>query len=294
MLASLQDFEFGFNMLMGSVSGNARGSRSTVRTRRNTGRDANEHADEEAPIVMHTFTSALFPDARPMRIFIPLRPMQGADLRVEDCVSSEVGTGIPYMSLRLMMNGLRLADYGALEGGGVFPTLVGGPAEAPAWRPAAGSLREGGVTIGRQSSRGIGASNGKSLVTLAFYTGGRLELGCNLESISLVAMPDRFLVVLDVVLACLTGPPAARKAREMDALEQQVADEEEEEAMGARVGELVAPNARQEALSSVRGAYLYFGRMDARITIRGRDLVLLLVQDSRNAATNVVMAEVRL
>lgn len=277
---------------MGSVrsegTGTGTDSSEAIGRSSDSGRDNLEN--DEAPIVLHTFSATLLSDARPVRLIQPLRLTQGADLRIENFGDAEVGDGVPSMFIGLTMNGMRISDYGALEEGGAFASLLDGPSAA---------LADGGALVsgsGGEGEYGGGSSGaqGKVRATLAFYCGGRLEIGGNFKSMSLVALPARVLAILDIVLACIMGPPAARKAQEMAALEEQVAEEEEEEALGGgKAGELLAPSARQEALNTVRGGYLYFGRMDARITIRGEGLALLLAQDPGDTSTNVIMAQVK-
>lgn len=136
-------------------------------------------------------------------------------------------------------------------------------------------------------------AGGTTMATLAFYSGGRLEVGLDFTDASVVALPARIMAIIDVVLACVMGPPAARQAMELDALEDEVAEEEEEEATGRSGTEVLAPSARWEVLDRVRSAYLYFGRMDARFTIRVNNFALLLPQNAQDVRTNILMAQVR-
>lgn len=260
----------------------------------NTGGD--DLKDDEMPVLLHTFTDTIFPDARPMRLFEPTRHGQGADLRKEDYGKAKVGDGIPSMFLSLTLGGTRVTDYGALEDGGVFPTLVGGPSAVPAdGQPVTEGAAKSGATAAAEGGGEVitSAAGGTIEVTLGLYSQGRLEAGMDFTDVSVVALPARILAILDVVLACVMGPPAARKAMEMEALEEEVVEEEEEEATGGYGVEVLAPSARWEVLDRVRSAYLYLGRMDARFTIHVDGFALLLPQDTRVVSTNVLMAQVR-
>lgn len=275
-----QDFRFGFKLLLGST--------------REPGDSGDEGGydkpDDKAAVVLHTFSAALLPDARPIHLYQPLRLSQGADLRVEELGTQAVGDGVPFMFIELDMYGLRISDYGAFEDGSFFPTIVDGPAAAAmatTTAPATVTPREGG-------DDGDVAQKGRMRVTFAMFSGGRLEVGGDFTRMSVVALPDRMLAIVDVVLACFMGPPAARQQQEMDALEEEVAMEEEEGAVGGKVDGILAPSSRQEALTAVQSAYLFFGRMDARITVRVEDFALLLVQNAQDSCTNVIMAQVRL
>lgn len=249
---------------------------------------ADDLEDHEMPVQVYTFSHTTLPDALPMSLYSPTRLSQGADLRVEDLGSTEVSDGVAAMDLALVIGGTRVTDYGALEDGGVLPTLIGGSAAAPA-SGSVGDIDSGGGGNGEDA---VGTW-GRTEVGLHFYTGGRLEIGVNASSIGVVALPGRMLAILDIVLACIMGPPSARQAAEMDTLEEEVAEEEEEEATGGYGDEVLAPSARWVVLESVRSAYLYFGRMDARFTVHVADFALLLPQDARDAFTNVIMAQVR-
>lgn len=280
-----QDFKFGFNMLMGSVAtpaaeGVGEGGPSPLPP--GDAGDADSAAgagdpEEEGPVQLHTFSGTLFPDARPIRLYKPSRLGQGADLRVESFGDNDrVGDGVAGMSLSLVLGGTRVTDFGALEDGGVLPTLIGGPAAMSATGDGDDSHAAGGTTK----------------ATLALFVGGRLEAGLDFQSCTVVALPGRIMAIIDVVLACLMGPPAAREAQELNALEEEVEAEEAEEATGG-VGTTEVVDARWKAVDKVRGAYLFLGRMDARFSVRVDAFSLILPQDSRDVRTNVVMAQVR-
>lgn len=246
--------------------------------------DGYDLPDDKAPIVLHTFSAALLPDARPVHFYQPLRLSQGADLRVEHLGTVLVADGVAFMSIGMRTHGLRISDYGGLEDRGVFPTLVDGPAAVAA--------------IAATSTMAAGSDDdvqkGEMHISFTMYSGGRLEVGGDFKRMSVVALPGRLMAIVDVVLACFMGPPAARQEQEMDILEEEVALEEEEEALGGHGGEVLALGSRQEALTAVQGAYLYLGRMDARITVKAEMFTLLLVQDMRDSSTNVLMAQVSL
>lgn len=316
-----QDFRFGFNMLMGrapedtpnldesSVPPDPESAGGSMQERgaanlgiddrppstpggatngnddhTSTGPVAEKELDEnEMPVQLHTMSETIFPHARPMRMYTSTRASQGADLRIENQGSAYVGDGIPSMGLSVTLGGLRVTDYGALETGGVLPTLVGGPAAAAA------TGRDGSID---DAATAASSAGGTTDATIALYGGGRLEIGLNVTSISVVALPGRMLAILDVVLACVMGPPAARKANELDQLEDDVAEEEQEEATGGG-DQVLAPSARWEVLDTVRNAYLYLGRMNARFTIKVGEFALLLPQNAMDARTNILMAQVR-
>lgn len=246
---------------------------------------ANDPEEQGMPVQLHTFSDALFPDARPIRLYKPSRLGQGADLRVESFGHPEVvGDGIAGIALSLVLGGTHVTDFGALEDGGVLPTLVGGPAAA-AVAPA-GSGGGTGVAVPH-------AAGGTTKATLALYSGGRLEAGLDFQSCTVVALPGRIMAIIDVVLACLMGPPAAQKAQELDALEDEVEAEEAEEATGGTgAGATEIIDSRWKAIDKVRGAYLFLGRLDARFSVRVNAFSLLLPQDSRDPHTNVIMAQV--
>lgn len=269
----------------------------TARAEGDTGDDDGyDLPDDKAPVVLHTFSSVLLPDARPIQLYQPLRLAQGADLQIEKLGTVVVGDGVPSMFIELGMTGLRISDYGALEDGRVFPTIVDGPSAAdvvsarPVSTATAGSGDGGDGEV--SGGDGVGKPKGDVHTTVAMYSGGRLEIGAQFTRMSVVALPDRMLAIVDVVLACVMGPPAARKAQEMNALEDKVAMEEEEAATGGRSGEVLRPSGRQEALIAVQGAYLYLGRMDARFTVKVEEFALLLPENPRDASTNVLMAQV--
>lgn len=245
---------------------------------------ANDPEEQGMPVQLHTFSGPLFPDARPIRLYKPSRLGQGADLRVESFGHPEVvGDGIAGISLSLVLGGTRVTDFGALEDGGVLPTLIGGPAAVVA--PAGSSGGGTGATPH--------AAGGTTKATLALYSGGRLEAGLDFQSCTVVALPGRIMAIIDVVLACLMGPPAAQKAQELDALEDEVEMEEAEEATGAGgAGATEIIDSRWKAIDKVRGAYLFLGRLDARFSVRVNAFSLLLPQDSRDPHTNVIMAKV--
>lgn len=254
---------------------------------------ADDPEEEGMPVQLHTFSDTMFADARPIRLYQPSRLGQGADLRVEDFGHPEkVGDGIAGMSLSMLLGGTRVTDFGALEDGGVLPTLIGGPAAAAAAGAAgagvAGSSGGGGGDDGHDAH----AAGGTTKLTLALYTGGRLELGLDFDSCTVVALPGRIMSILDVVLACLMGPPAAREAQELNALEDEVEMEEAEEATGGAEASTIV-DSRWKAMDNIRGAYLFLGRLDARFSVRVRDFSLLLPHDSRDTRTNVIMAQVR-
>ncbi|CAM9288314.1 unnamed protein product, partial [Ectocarpus sp. 8 AP-2014] len=285
---AINDFKFGFNMLMGSVAAEAattpctegagEGGPSPLPAGDAAGAGAAAGAgepEEEGPVQLHTFSGTLFPDALPIRLYKPSRLGQGADLRVESFGDNDkVGDGVAGMSLSLVLGGTRVTDFGALEDGGVLPTLIGGPAAVSA------------VGDGDDSH----AAGGTTKATLALFVGGRLEAGLDFQSCTVVALPGRVMAIIDVVLACLMGPPAAREAQELNALEEEVEAEEAEEATGG-VGTTEVVDARWKAIDKVRGAYLFLGRLDARFSVRVDAFSLILPQDSRDARTNVVMAQ---
>ncbi|CAB1109754.1 unnamed protein product [Ectocarpus sp. CCAP 1310/34] len=285
---AINDFKFGFNMLMGSVAAEAaaapcaegagEGGPSPLPPGDAAGAGAEAGAgepEEEGPVQLYTFSGALFPDALPIRLYKPSRLGQGADLRVESFGDNDkVGDGVAGMSLSLVLGGTRVTDFGALEDGGVLPTLIGGPAAVSAAGDGDGSHAAGGTTK----------------ATLALFVGGRLEAGLDFQSCTVVALPGRIMAIIDVVLACLMGPPAAREAQELNALEEEVEAEEAEEATGG-VGTTEVVDARWKAIDKVRGAYLFLGRLDARFSVRVDAFSLILPQDSRDARTNVVMAQ---
>lgn len=278
-----QDFRFNFDLLLGST-----------RKDGDTGDDDGyDLPDDKAPVMLHTFSAAVLPDARPIHFYQPLRLSQGADLRVEHLGTLVVGDGVAFMSMDLRTHGLRISDYGGFEDGGVFPTLVDGPAAVAATAAATSTVAfvDG---AGAEAGSGDGVRKGEMLVTFAMYSGGRLEIGGDFKRMSVVALPDRIMAIVDVVLACFMGPPAARQEQEMEHLEEEVALEEEEEALGGKGGEVLAVSSRQEALTAVQAAYLYLGRMDAGITVKAETFALLLAQDRRDSSTNVLMAQVRL
>ncbi|CAM9706333.1 unnamed protein product [Ectocarpus sp. 13 AM-2016] len=259
---AINDFKFGFNMLMGSVAAEA----ATTPCAEGAGEggpsplppgdaaDAGAGAaagagepEEEGPVQLHTFSGALFPDALPIRLYKPSRLGQGADLRIESYGDNDkVGDGVAGMNLSLVLGGTRVTDFGALEEGGVLPTLIGGPAAVSAGGDGDDSHAAGGTTK----------------ATLALFVGGRLEAGLDFQSCTVVALPGRIMAIIDVVLACLMGPPAAREAQELNALEEEVEAEEEEEATGG-AGTTEVVDARWKAID----------------------------KDSRDARTNVVMAQ---
>lgn len=244
---------------------------------------ANDPEEQGMPVQLHTFSDLLFPDARPIRLYKPSRLGQGADLRVESFGKpDEVGDGIAGTELLLFLGGTHVTDFGALADGGVLPTLIGGSAAAA-------------VTASADSSGDGGdfphVAGGITKATIALFSGGRLEAGLDFQSCAVVALPGRIMAIIDVVLACLMGPPAAQKAQELDALEDEVEMEEAEEATGG-VGTTEIIDSRWKAIEKVRGAYLFLGRMDARFSVRVNAFSLLLPQDSRDAHTNIVMAQV--
>ncbi|CAM9823299.1 unnamed protein product, partial [Ectocarpus fasciculatus] len=261
---AINDFKFGFNMLMGSVAAEAATTPCTGGVGEggpspappgDTAADAGAAAgagdpEEEGPVQLHTFSGTLLPDALPIRLYKPSRLGQGADLRVESFGDNDtVGDGVAGMSLSLVLGGTRVTDFGALEDGGVLPTLIGGPAAVSA-------------TGGDGDVDDSHAAGGTTKATLALFVGGRLEAGLDFQSCTVVALPGRIMAILDVVLACLMGPPAAREAQELNALEEEVEAEEAEEATGG-VGTTEVVDARWKAVD----------------------------KDSRDAHTNVVMAQ---
>lgn len=304
-----QDFKFGFNLMMGSVACAADGGEkenekeeekeAPVAANKANNEEgcsevpgaaagADDPEEEGMPVELHTFSDTMFADARPIRLYKPSRLGQGADLRVEDFGDADkVGDGVAGMSLSMVLGGTRVTDFGALERGGVLPTLIGGPAAAAAATGTTGSGSGGGCG-GDDDSH---AAGGTTKLTLALFTGGRLELGLDFDSCTVVALPGRIMSILDVVLACLMGPPAVREAQELNALEDEVEMEEAEEAIGA-VGANTIVDSRWKAIDKVRGAYLFLGRLDARFSVRVNDFSLLLPQDSRDTRTNVMMAQV--
>lgn len=249
------------------------------------------YPEEEGPAQVHTFSTTLIPDSRPVRLYKPSRLGQGADLRVESFGKvDEVGDGVAGMSVSFVLGGTRVTDFGALEDGGVLPTLIGGPAAATAT-----SVGGGGSSVSDNRREGddqdCHAGGGTTRATLALYTAGRLEAGLDFESCTVVALPGRIMAIIDVVLACLMGPPKAREAQEAEALEEEVEAEEAEEATGG-VGTTEVVDARWKAIDKVRNAYLFLGRLDARFTVRVKEFALVLPQDSRDPRTNVIMAQV--
>lgn len=254
---------------------------------------ANDPEEEGMPVQLHTFSDTMFPDARPIRLYKPSRLGQGADLRVESPGDLEkVGDGIAGISLSMVLGGTRVTDFGALEDGGVLPTLIGGPAAAVASSAAGTAGDSGGGGGGGGGGDDVShAAGGTTKVTVALYSGGRLELGLDFDSCTVVALPGRIMSIIDVVLACLMGPPAAREAQELNALEDEVEMEEAEEATGGS-GASTIVDSRWKAIDKVRGAYLFLGRLDARFSVRVNAFSLLLPQDSRDSRTNVIMAQV--
>ena len=284
----VQDFKFGFNLMMGSVACAADGEAPAAHDGHGCSEDpgaaagADDPEEGGMPVQLHTFSDTMFADARPIRLYKPSRLGQGADLRVEHFGhQDEVGDGIAGMSLSMVLGGTRVTDFGALEDGGVLPTLIGGPAAAAA----------SGTPAGGDGGDDPHAAGGTTKLTLALFTGGRLELGLDFDSCTVVALPGRIMSILDVVLACLMGPPAVREAQELNALEDEVEMEEAEEATGG-VGANTIVDSRWKAIDKVRGAYLFLGRLDARFSVRVNDFSLLLPQDSRDTRTNVIMAQV--
>lgn len=240
-----------------------------------------DELEDEMPAQFHFFSGALFPDAQPMRLYQPKRRYQRANLETENFGKDGVtADGVAWMSVDLRLGGTRVTDYGALEDGGVFPTLVGGPAAST-------------CPDGQDEGRG-GEINAK----LGLYSGGRLEVKVECISVTAVGLPGRLLVILDIILACFMGPPEAREAVEMEELEEEVAEEEEEEALGGGTGgygygtQVVASNAKWEVLEQVRNMYLYFGRLNAKFSVRVSGFALLLPQDERDVGSNVLMAQV--
>lgn len=273
--------------MMGSVACSSDGCENTGGGGRADSEDpgipagANDPEEQGMPVQLHTFSDSLFPDARPIRLYKPSRLGQGADLRVETFGNpEEVSDGIAGIGLSLVLGGTRVTDFGALEDGGVLPTLIGGPAAA--------STGSGGGGGGGDIPHAVG---GTTKATLALFSGGRLEAGLDFQRCTVVALPGRIMTIIDVVLACLMGPPAAQKAQELEALEDEVEMEEAEEATGgAETTEII--DSRWKAIDKVRGAYLFLGRLDARFSVRVNAFSLLLPQDSRDTHTNVIMAQV--
>lgn len=233
------------------------------------------------PVESHVFSDSIFSNARPIRLYVPCRVSQGADLRLENLGTENVTDGTPYMGMSITLGGMRITDYGALEEGRFMPTLIGGPVMTPT---------DGGANTmdGDKIFNGGGTSKG----TIQYHSGGLLEIGLNFTGVSVVALPDRILAILDVVLACVMGPPAARQASEMEDFEAEVAEEKEEEATGGYGAEVLDRSARMQALDAVRNSYLYFGRWDARSTIGVEAFTLVLPQDTLDARTNIIVAQV--
>lgn len=238
---------------------------------------SSDSENDEMSVQFYTFSSTILPQAERMRLHEPARLGQGADLRVEEIGSNEVCDGVSSMSLELTLGGARVTDFGGLEDNGVLPTLIGGQAAVSA---------DG-------SSVAVDGGEGLTTLKLALHGVGGLEVQFDCASVSVVALPGRIMAILDVVLACLMGPPSAREAAQLDALEEEVAEEEEEEATGGFGSEALAPSSRWRALDNVRGTYLYFGRMHARVAFNVHGFALLLPQDERDAFTNVIMAQAR-
>lgn len=233
--------------------------------------------DDEMPVQFYTFSSSILPNAERMRLHAPVRLGQGADLRIEQMGGEKVCDGVPSMSLELILGGARVTDFGGLEDNGVLPTLIGGQSAVAA----------DGSTVAVDGGEGL------TTVKLALYGVGGLEVQFDCASVSVVALPGRIMAILDVVLACLMGTPSAREAAQLDALEEEVAEEEEEEATGGFGSEVLAPSSRWKAVDNVRSTYLYFGRMHARVAVNVQGFALLLPQDERDAFTNVIMAQAR-
>lgn len=285
-----KDFECNFDLLMGSVSEDRAASAETRSSHEDEDEEGQEmesvvagadELEDEMPAQYHLFSGALFRDAQPMRLYQPKRRCQGADLRTENFGRDGVtADGVAWMFVNLRLEGTRVTDYGALEDGGVLPTLVGGPAAST-------------CVDGQDEGRG-GAIN----VKLGLYSGGRLEVKVECNSVTAVGLPGRMLVILDILLACFMGPPEVREAVEMEELEEEVAEEEEEEALGGGTGgygygtQVVARNAKWEVLEQVRNMYLYFGRLNAKFSVRMCGFSLLLPQDERDVGSNVLMAQV--
>ena len=297
-VANAEDEEEQDSQNRSSGSGSGGGSGSSDSSGDGDVDGANDPEDDLMPVQLHTFSDTLFPEARPIRIYQPSRLGQGADLRVESFGDdAEVGDGVAGMSLNLLLGGTRVTDFGALEDDGVLPTLIGGPAAAVAAAAAAAADGDGedGEDGGGDSDGGDAAhaGGGTTKVTLALYTGGRLELGLDFDSCTVVALPGRIMAVIDVVLACLMGPPKTREAQELNALEDEVEAEEAEEATGGAAGATTTiVDSRWKAIDKVRGAYLFCGRLDARFSVRVSSFSLLLPQDSRDTRTNFIMAQV--
>ena len=244
-----------------------------------TAAGANE-LEDEIPVQLHYFSDALFPDAEAMRFYQPKRLFQGADLRVEDDFGDDhVGDGVAWMSILLKLGGTRVTDYGALEDGGVLPTLLGGKSTTSSDRGPGGDEE--------------GKEGGTINIKLVLFSGSRLEVRMDCDSVTTVGLPGRMLVILDILLACYMGPPAAREAMEMDEIEEEVLEEEEEEATGGYGVEVLAPSARWEVLEKVTNAYLYFGKLNAKFAVRVDGFALLLPQDERDVHSNVLVAQVR-
>ncbi|CAM9494605.1 unnamed protein product, partial [Hapterophycus canaliculatus] len=266
----IDDFKFGFDFLMGSVPASAAPLETEPAAAAAVGGDeraeelgagapvggvatsaAARYPEEEGPVQLHTFSTTLFPNSRPIRLYKPSRLGQGADLRVEHFgEADEVGDGVAGLGLSFVLGGTRVTDFGALEEGGVLPTLIGGPAAATA------------ASGGGSGSGDCHAAGGTTRATLALFTAGRLEAGLDFESCTVVALPGRIMAIIDVVLACLMGPPKARDALEAEALEDEVEAEEAEEATGS-VGTTEVVDARWKAID----------------------------KDSRDPRTNVIMAQ---
>ena len=290
----VQNFGFGFNMFMGSVASTpddtlcaAYGDREENPAHESGGSQAqvecpgaagsSDPVDDEMSVQFYTFSSSILPNAERMRLHAPARVGQGADLRIENKGGEELGDGVPSMSLELTLGGARVTDFGGLEDNVVLPTLIGGQA----------------ATSSGKSSVAVDGGEGLTTLKLALYGVGGLEVQFDCASVSVVALPGRIMAILDVVLACLMGTPSAREAAQLDALEEEVAEEEEEEATGGFGSEVLAPSSRWKAVENVRSTYLYFGRMHARIKVNVQGFALLLPQNERDAFTNVIMAQAR-
>ncbi|CAM9134369.1 unnamed protein product [Choristocarpus tenellus] len=261
----------------------------------------------------HQFSTAILPERE--WLAIQVRPPYyldgkvglGADLRLESHGNEERSDGSnvleipcnPSMSVGLELASVRITDYGGLNNGVVFPTLVDAPVlgsgvvAVEEARARDGSVKEEESQVDGDQGRGKVVK-----VEFSMYSWGRIEAGVDVSRVTLTALPMRGLAILQTVLNCFTGDEVSRSEAELDTLEEEglklseedsEEEDSEEEGEGAgngvgRVGKLVP--------EPPHAAYMWLGRIEARVSACLTEVHVVLVQDREDVTTNVLMMQV--